>query len=271
MIPRSEPRPLTSTKEPPLSTVERLPEDLVNKIAAGEVVERPASVVKELVENALDAGARSVHVEIEGGGAALIRVRDDGRGMSRADAELALERHATSKLRILDDLQTIATHGFRGEALPSIAAVSELVLRTREEGSSAGTEIAVSHGRRLHVRDVGPPPGDHGRGAGPLRSGPGPPQVPARRLHRGRPRGRGGDAPGAGPPADRVLPQVGEAHASSRPRRWTAWPHACTRCSAPSSSRTWCRWRGAPTGPRCVASCPARTAPGRRARRCGSS
>ena len=122
-------------------------------------MERPASVVKELVENALDAGARNVHIEIEGGGATLVRVRDDGRGMSRADAELALERHATSKLRVLDDLQTIATHGFRGEALPSIAAVSELVLRTREEGSSAGTEIAVSHGRRHHVRDAGHPRG----------------------------------------------------------------------------------------------------------------
>jgi DNA mismatch repair protein MutL len=139
--------------------VERLPEDLVNKIAAGEVVERPASVVKELVENALDAEARSVHVEIEGGGAGLVRVRDDGRGMSRADTELALERHATSKLHTLDDLQALATHGFRGEALPSIAAVAELVLRTREEGTPAGTEIAVSHGRRLHVRDVGHPRG----------------------------------------------------------------------------------------------------------------
>jgi DNA mismatch repair protein MutL len=122
-------------------------------------VERPASVVKELVENALDAGARAVHVQIDGGGARLVRVRDDGRGMSRADAEMALERHATSKLRELDDLQTLATHGFRGEALPSIAAVSELVLRTCEEGSAAGTEIAVSHGRRHHVRDAGHPRG----------------------------------------------------------------------------------------------------------------
>jgi DNA mismatch repair protein MutL len=122
-------------------------------------VERPGSVVKELLENALDAEARSVHVEIERGGAGLVRVRDDGRGMSRADAELALERHATSKLRRLDDLQAIATHGFRGEALPSIAAVSELVLRTREEGTVEGTEVAVSHGRRLHVRDVGHPRG----------------------------------------------------------------------------------------------------------------
>jgi DNA mismatch repair protein MutL len=123
------------------------------------VVERPASVVKELVENALDAGARSVHVEIEDGGLALVRVRDDGHGMERADAELALERHATSKLRTLSDLQRIATHGFRGEALPSIAAVSELVLRTRAEPGPAGTELEVAHGRRVHVRDVGHPRG----------------------------------------------------------------------------------------------------------------
>jgi DNA mismatch repair protein MutL len=116
-------------------------------------------VVKELVENALDAGARSVHVEIEGGGASLVRVRDDGQGMSRSDTELALERHATSKLHSLEDLGAIATHGFRGEALPSIAAVSELVLRTREEESAVGTEIAVSHGRLHHVRDVGHPRG----------------------------------------------------------------------------------------------------------------
>jgi DNA mismatch repair protein MutL len=123
------------------------------------VVERPASVVKELVENALDAAARGVHVEIEDGGMSLVRVRDDGQGMSRQDAELALERHATSKLRALEDLQRIETHGFRGEALPSIAAVSELVLRTRAEGDAAGTEVAVVHGRRRHVRDAGHPRG----------------------------------------------------------------------------------------------------------------
>jgi DNA mismatch repair protein MutL len=142
-----------------VGSVERLPDDLVNKIAAGEVVERPASVVKELVENALDAGARSVHVEIEEGGVRLVRVRDDGLGMSREDAEMALERHATSKLHAFEDLQRIATHGFRGEALPSIAAVSELVLRTRAEEGPAGTEVAVSHGRRQHVRDAGHPRG----------------------------------------------------------------------------------------------------------------
>jgi DNA mismatch repair protein MutL len=142
-----------------VADVRRLPDDLVNKIAAGEVVERPASVVKELAENALDAGARSVHVEIEDGGTTLIRVRDDGHGMSREDAELALERHATSKLRALADLQQISTHGFRGEALPSIAAVSELVLRTRSEDEAAGTEVEVAHGKRRHVRDVGHPRG----------------------------------------------------------------------------------------------------------------
>jgi DNA mismatch repair protein MutL len=139
--------------------VERLPDDLVDKIAAGEVVERPASVVKELVENAVDAGARTVHVEIEEGGLRLVRVRDDGCGMSRADAAMALERHATSKLRAFEDLSQIATHGFRGEALAAIAAVSELVLRTRAEGEEAGTEVAVDAGRLVHVRDAGHPRG----------------------------------------------------------------------------------------------------------------
>jgi DNA mismatch repair protein MutL len=142
-----------------LRPVRRLSADLVNKIAAGEVVERPASVVKELVENALDAGARSVHVEIESGGKGLVRVRDDGHGMGREDAELALERHATSKLETLADLSVIASHGFRGEALPSIASVSALVLRTRNEASSGGTEVTVRHGRPVHVKDAGHPRG----------------------------------------------------------------------------------------------------------------
>jgi DNA mismatch repair protein MutL len=139
--------------------IARLPDELVNQIAAGEVVERPASVVKELVENALDARARSVRVDLEAGGKTLIRVRDDGYGMGREDARRALERHATSKLRALADLESLSTHGFRGEALPSIASVSHLVLRTREEESPAGTEVEVREGRLLEVRDAGHPRG----------------------------------------------------------------------------------------------------------------
>jgi DNA mismatch repair protein MutL len=139
--------------------IERLPDDLVNKIAAGEVVERPASVVKELVENALDAAAATVTVDLAAGGKELVRVRDDGHGMGAEDARRALERHATSKLRELADLERMTTHGFRGEALPSIASVSHLVLRTCEAGASGGTEVEVRHGRLVHVRDTGHPRG----------------------------------------------------------------------------------------------------------------
>jgi DNA mismatch repair protein MutL len=142
-----------------MTRIQQLRDDLVNKIAAGEVVERPASVVKELVENAVDAGARTVRVEIEGGGRRLVRVRDDGHGMSRQDAALALERHATSKLRELDDLQHLVSHGFRGEALPSIASVSHLLLRTREASDPSGTEVEVRHGSPIEVRDGGHPVG----------------------------------------------------------------------------------------------------------------
>jgi DNA mismatch repair protein MutL len=138
--------------------IQRLPDDLVNKIAAGEVVERPASVVRELVENALDAGARSVNVEIEGGGKRLVRVRDDGRGMDREDAVLSVERHATSKLSTFEDLGRVATLGFRGEALPSIASVSQFLLRT-SDGGGAGTEVEVRHGTLAGVRDAGHPRG----------------------------------------------------------------------------------------------------------------
>jgi DNA mismatch repair protein MutL len=142
-----------------VNRVQRLPEDLVNKIAAGEVVERPASVVKELVENAIDAGAGIIQVEIEAGGRALVRVRDDGSGMTAQDAALALERHATSKLRSVQDLQAVATHGFRGEALPSIASVSELTLRTRAEGETAGVEVVAEQGRQKAARETGHPRG----------------------------------------------------------------------------------------------------------------
>jgi len=142
-----------------LPRIERLSDDLVNKIAAGEVVERPASVVKELVENALDAGARSVLIEIESGGKTLVRVRDDGAGMGREDAALAVERHATSKIRSLEDLHEVATHGFRGEALASIASVGQLLLRTREQHDAEGSEVEVRHGRVLGVRAAGHPRG----------------------------------------------------------------------------------------------------------------
>jgi DNA mismatch repair protein MutL len=142
-----------------MNRIHRLPDDIINKIAAGEVVERPASIVKELLENAVDAEARSIRVEITGGGKSRIRVRDDGHGMSRDDARAALERHATSKLRTFEDLQQIATHGFRGEALPSIASVSDLTLTTCEEDATAGTEIAVRQGTLAHVRDAGHPRG----------------------------------------------------------------------------------------------------------------
>jgi len=139
--------------------IHRLPAHLANQIAAGEVVERPASVVKELVENALDAGARRISIAIEFGGKKSIRVEDDGEGMEPVDARLAIERHATSKIAGPDDLSAIRTLGFRGEALPSIASVSHLTLRTRGRGSATGTEIRLSGGTVNSEREVGAPEG----------------------------------------------------------------------------------------------------------------
>src|SRR5271165_2666879 len=136
-----------------------LSENVANKIAAGEVVERPASVVKELLENALDAGARRIRVNVEAGGKKLIQVTDDGCGMVRDDAMLAFERHATSKIRNTEDLLSIATLGFRGEALPSIASVSRLRLETHAAEDGAGTVIEITGGKLLTVEEAGFPLG----------------------------------------------------------------------------------------------------------------
>src|SRR5688572_13820433 len=142
-----------------MAKIHRLPADLANQIAAGEVVERPASVIKELVENSIDAGARRLTITVEFGGKKLIRVEDDGEGMEPEDARLAIERHATSKIRRADDLERIATLGFRGEALPSIASVSHFVLRTRARGQDSGTEIRVNGGTVASVTEAGMPDG----------------------------------------------------------------------------------------------------------------
>jgi DNA mismatch repair protein MutL len=136
-----------------------LPEHVANKIAAGEVVERPASVVKELLENALDAGASRIKISVEAGGKKLIQITDNGCGMVRDDAMLAFERHATSKIKDAEDLLSVATLGFRGEALPSIASVSRLRLETRAGEASAGTVLEINGGKMARVEEAGLPEG----------------------------------------------------------------------------------------------------------------
>src|SRR5438132_12194822 len=142
-----------------MSRIRLLPETVASQVAAGEVVGRPASVVKELVENSLDADARKIDIVIRRGGSSLVRVIDDGCGMDRDDALLSLERHATSKIRSAADLQAVATLGFRGEALPSIASVSRFRLTTREANALAGTETVANGGKIDIVRDGGEAPG----------------------------------------------------------------------------------------------------------------
>src|SRR5258708_1946902 len=139
--------------------IEVLPAHVVDQIAAGEVIERPASVVKELVDNAIDAGATRIFVDCTAGGRGSIRVVDDGRGMSPRDAVRAFERFAASKLRAADDLWTLATMGFRGEALPAIAAVARVIVTTRRAGELAGTRVELAAGRVIAVDEVGAPQG----------------------------------------------------------------------------------------------------------------
>src|SRR4028119_368982 len=142
-----------------MSKIRVLSDNLANQIAAGEVVERPASVANELLENSLDAGATRIIIEIEAGGRRLLKITDDGEGMTRDDAVLAFERHATSKIRTFDDLHSISTLGFRGEALASIASVARVELTTKTASENAATKVQIEGGRLIDVKDAAHPQG----------------------------------------------------------------------------------------------------------------
>src|SRR5262249_21823618 len=142
-----------------MGEIQRLPEEVVNKIAAGEIIERPVSIVKELMENSLDAGATDIRIEIERGGKQLIRVTDNGRGIAEEDAVIAFERHATSKIRASEDLHQVLTMGFRGEALASIAAVSQVNLKTHRTGEETGVSLFVVNGQAQSKQPAAAPAG----------------------------------------------------------------------------------------------------------------
>ncbi len=209
-----------------------LSENVANKIAAGEVVERPASVVKELLENALDAGARRIRVNVEAGGKKLIQITDDGCGMVRDDAMLAFERHATSKIRNADDLLSIATLGFRGEALPSIASVSRLRLETRAAEDAAGTVIEIAGGKLLTVEEAGLPLGTAITVRDLFFNIPARRKVPQGRVHRAVAHRVAGDALRAGASRDALGAALGDQRHADRAAGGRSTRSASTRSSA---------------------------------------